>query len=57
MGQLNRYLVTSCENCCMFTCANFKGFPYKGHTTKGLFVCNGWYLEPLGLLNGLALGC
>ncbi len=29
----------------------------KGRATKGLVVCNNWDLEPLDLLNGLALGC
>ena len=29
----------------------------KGSAIKGLVVCNIWVLEPLGLLNGLALGC
>ncbi len=33
------------------------GVPDKGCTIKVLVVCNVWYLEPLGLLNGLALGC
>ncbi len=33
------------------------GLLYKGHKIKGLVVCNGWTLEPLDLLNGLALGC
>ena len=31
--------------------------PDKGHAIKGLVVCNNWDLEPLYLLNGLALGC
>ena len=31
--------------------------PYKGRAIKGLVVCNNWDLEPLDLLNGLALGC
>ena len=30
--------------------------PYKGRAIKGLVVCNNWDLEPLDLLNGLALG-
>ena len=29
----------------------------KGRTIKELVVCNDWDLEPLDLLNGLALGC
>ena len=29
----------------------------KGRTIKRLVVCNDWDLEPLDLLNGLALGC
>ncbi len=33
------------------------GLPDKGRAIKGLFVCNDWDLEPLDLLNGLALGC
>ncbi len=32
-------------------------FPDKGLTIKGLVVCNSWDLEPLDLLNNLALGC
>ena len=31
--------------------------PDKGRAIKGLVVCNNWDLEPLDLLNGLALGC
>ncbi len=31
--------------------------PDKGRAIKGLAVCNDWDLEPLVLLNGLALGC
>ena len=31
--------------------------PDKGYAIKGLVVCNNWDLEPLDLLNGLALGC
>ena len=33
------------------------GLPDKGRGIKGLVVCNNWDLEPLDLLNGLALGC
>ena len=33
------------------------GLQDKGHAIKGLVVCNNWDLEPLDLLNGLALGC
>ena len=33
------------------------GHPDKGRAIKGLVVCNSWDLEPLDLLNGLALGC
>ena len=33
------------------------GLPNKGRAIKGLVVCNNWYLEPLDLQNGLALGC
>ena len=33
------------------------GLPDKGRAIKGLVVCNKWDLEPLDLLNGLALGC
>ncbi len=33
------------------------GLPDKGRVIKGLVVCNSWDLEPLDLLNGLALGC
>ncbi len=29
----------------------------KGPTINMLVVCNSWYLEPLDLLNGQALGC
>ena len=32
------------------------GLPDKGRAIKGLVVCN-WDLEPLNLLNGLALVC
>ena len=31
--------------------------PDKGRAIKGLVVFNNWDLEPLDLLNGLALGC
>ncbi len=31
--------------------------PDKGRSIKELVVCNDWDLEPLDLLNGLALGC
>ena len=33
------------------------GLPDEGLAIKGLVVCNSWDLEPLDLLNGLALGC
>ena len=33
------------------------GLPDKGPAIKGLVVCNSWDLEPLVLLNGLALDC
>ena len=33
------------------------GLPDKGRAIKGLVVCNSWDLEPLDLLNGLALDC
>ncbi len=33
------------------------GLPDKGRATKGLVVCNNWNIEPLDLLNGLAIGC
>ncbi len=33
------------------------GLPEKGRTIKGLVVCINWDLEPLDLLNGLALSC
>ena len=33
------------------------GLPDKGRAIKGLVVCNSWDLEPLELLNGLALVC
>ncbi len=29
----------------------------KGRVIKGLVVCYDWDLEPLDLLNGMALGC
>ncbi len=31
--------------------------PGKGRAIKGLEVCNNWDLDPLDLLNGLALDC
>ena len=33
------------------------GLPDKDRAIKGLIVCNNWDLEPLYLLNSLALGC
>ncbi len=33
------------------------GLPDKGPAIIGLVVCNYWDLEPLDLLNSLALGC
>ncbi len=33
------------------------GLHDKGRAIKGLVVCNDWDLEPLDLLNGMALGC
>ena len=33
------------------------GLPDKGRVIKGMIVCNNWDLEPLDLLNDLALGC
>ena len=33
------------------------GLPDKGRPIKGFVVCNSWDLEPLDLLNGLALDC
>ncbi len=33
------------------------GLPDKGLAVKGLVVCNNWDIEPLDVLNGLALGC
>ncbi len=33
------------------------GLSDKGRAINGLIVCNDWYLRPLDLLNGLALGC
>ncbi len=33
------------------------GIPDKGHAFKELVVCNNWDLEPLDMLNGMALGC
>ena len=32
------------------------GLPYKVHAIKGLVVCNSLDLEPLDLLNALAIG-
>ncbi len=32
------------------------GLPDKGRALKKLVVCIDWYLEPLDMLNGLALG-
>ena len=32
------------------------GLPYKGRAFKVLVVCHDWDLEPLDLLNSLALG-
>ncbi len=32
------------------------GLSYKCRAIKRLFVCNDWDVEPLDLLNGLALG-
>ena len=32
------------------------GLRDKGRAIKGLVVCNDWNLEPLDLLNGMALG-
>ncbi len=32
------------------------GLPDKGSAIKELVVCNSWDLEPVDLLNGLALG-
>ena len=32
------------------------GIPDKGRAIKGLIFCYNWNLEPLDLLNGLALG-
>ena len=31
--------------------------PDKGRAIKELVVCHNWDLEPLDMLNGLALGC
>ena len=31
--------------------------PEKGGAIKWLVVCNNWDLEPLDLLDGLAIGC
>ena len=33
------------------------GFQDKGRTIKGLVIFNSWDIEPLNLLNGLALSC
>ncbi len=33
------------------------GHPDNGRAIRGLVVCNKWDLEPLDLINGLALGC
>ena len=33
------------------------GLPDKGRAIKGFVVCNDWDLEPLALLNDLALVC
>ncbi len=33
------------------------GLSPKGRAIRELVVCNNWDLEPLDLLNGLALGC
>ena len=33
------------------------GLPENCCEIKGLVVCNHWILEPLDLLNGLAIGC
>ena len=33
------------------------GLPDKASAIKGLAVCSSWDLEPVYLLNGLALGC
>ncbi len=33
------------------------GLPDMGLAIKGLVVCNGWDLQPLDLLDRLALGC
>ncbi len=33
------------------------GLPDKGRAINGLVICNNWDLEPIDLLNGLALGC
>ncbi len=33
------------------------GLPERGRAIKELVVSNSWDLEPLDLLNGLALGC
>ena len=33
------------------------GLPAKGRAIKGFVFFNDWNLEPLNLLNGMALGC
>ena len=33
------------------------GVPDIGRAMKGFVVCNDWDLEPVDLLNGVALGC
>ncbi len=55
--------VKSCTYCCYIRCATFLGpkqaqlgLPDKRCAIKGLVVCNSWDLEPLDLLNGLAVG-
>ena len=32
------------------------GLPHKGRAIKGFVIYNNWVLQPLDLLNGLALG-
>ncbi len=39
------------------TVATQLGLPDKGRAIRELVDCNNWNLEPLDLLNGLALGC
>ncbi len=41
---------------CEYLGPNHAQLPDKGRAIKGLVVCNDWDLEPLDLLNGLALG-